>query len=225
MFSYRPPKGSYWGHAMLPKNTLKALKKMHHFFETYFEPVEPEGLTLNLNPFGDTANYVPAVREKVVQIFGRPGHPDSMDWVLAPGDYQRAMNLIVSCPPSPKPPSDPIWLSFKCHLAWKNSALPNVEWPEEFLEPENKKWRGPFLILTMRSGGRFMFPLGIQIPISIKEKSSYEFLGRFAADAPFKMNPKHFQVLVPVGKKGALAFRKPGPEIAAQLRQALTKLS
>jgi len=35
------------------------------------------------------------------------------------------------------------------------------------------------------------------------------------------MNPQHFQVLIPIGKKGNLAFRTPDAEVAEQLRQRI----
>jgi hypothetical protein len=99
-------------------------------------------------------------------------------------------------------------------VRWKDSALPNIAWPEEFLRPENQK-RQEILFLFL--GARVGFPLGLLIPISPHELSSYEFLSRFGASAPFKMSPKHFTVVVPVGKKGELADRKPDAEITKRL--------
>lgn len=206
---------------MRPHNTLKAIQKMHNLFQTYFEPVEPEKLTINLNPHGDIENHVPRIREKAVQIFGRKGLAESMDWVLAPGDYLRAINFILENHPSPKPPSDPIWLSFTCGWRWKSSALPNIDWPEEFLKPGNEQWQRSFFIVNMRIGGRVSFPMGMQIPISLKEPASYEFLGRFSAEAPFKMNPKHFQVIIPIGKKGNWACRKPDADVFDKLLEVI----
>ena len=223
MFSYRPPKGSIWGHAIYPRNAFVALQKMRTFFEKYFEPVLPEHLTLNLNPHGDKGNHIPKIREKLISVFGRPGQPESMDWVLAPNDYLRMVDAILECQPFPKHPGDPLWISFKCHLDWKTTALPKVEWPEEFLRPDpicEKLRRQRF---TVRLGGEnhISFIMGIGIPISTKEPASYDFLGRFSADAPFKMSAKHFQAATPIGKKGNLAWRKPDAEIAGRLQEVI----
>ena len=102
-------------------------------------------------------------------------------------------------------------------LAWKSSVLPKVEWPEAFLGPENQKVR-QFLFMVM--GDRVMFPMGIVFPLSTIEPASFEFLGRFSTDAPFKMSAKHFQVGI-VGKAGSFAWRKPDAEIAAKLEEAI----
>jgi hypothetical protein len=37
VFSYRPPKGSCWGHALRPGDPAKAARGLQLFFETYFE--------------------------------------------------------------------------------------------------------------------------------------------------------------------------------------------
>jgi hypothetical protein len=70
-------------------------------------------------------------------------------------------------------------------LAWKSSVLPNIDWPEELLKPENQPFQH---IMFIVAGDRVMFPTGILFPISPLEPASYRFLGRFSADAPFKMN-------------------------------------
>jgi hypothetical protein len=221
MFSYRPLKGNCWGHAIYPRNTLAVLPKMYKFFTNYFEPFAPEELTINLNRHGDKSNYVPVIREKLVQVFGRPGYPESMDWVLAPADYQRAINLILECPPSSKQTGDPLWLSFKGEVDWRNSALPKVEWPEEYLLPGNEKWRRSFFMVNLSANGRITFPMGINIPIPSNEHASYDFLARFSADAPFKMKPDNFSSCVPVGDKGKWAFRKLEPEFVARLQEVI----
>ena len=100
-------------------------------------------------------------------------------------------------------------------LAWKDSVLPKIEWPAAFQGPENQKVR-QFLFMVM--AGRVMFPVGIVFPLSTTEPASFEFLGRFSADAPFKMSAKHFQVGI-IGKSGSFAWRKPDAEIAAKLEQ------
>ena len=221
MFSYRPSKGNCWGHAIYPRNVLAALPKMHKFFTTYFESFAAEQFTIYLNPNGDKSNYVPVIREKLVQAFGQPRYPGSMDWNLAPGDYQRAINLILECPPVSKKPGDPLYLSFKCGLDWKTSVLPKIEWPEEYSKPENEKWRQSFFIVHLSASGRISFPMGINIPIPSNQHASYDFLEKFSADAPFKMSSKNFRSFVPVGDKGKWAFRKLEPEFAARLEEVI----
>jgi hypothetical protein len=103
-------------------------------------------------------------------------------------------------------------------VRWKDSALPNIAWPEEFLTPELQKQQE---LLFVFLGERIAFPLGLLIPISPQEPSSYEFLRRFSASAPFRMSPKHFSVVVRIGKKGTLADRKPEAEITQRLNDAL----
>lgn len=100
-------------------------------------------------------------------------------------------------------------------LAWKDSVLPKVEWPAAFQGPENQKVR-QFLFMVREDG--VMFPMGIVFPLSPAELSSFEFLRRFSADVPFRMNAKHFWVGV-VGKSGSFAWRKPDAEIAARLEE------
>jgi hypothetical protein len=100
------------------------------------------------------------------------------------------------------------------NLNWNASVLPNVDWPELYLQPDNQKWQKTLLILT---GNRITFMMFV-IPISPQEPSSYEFLKRFSADAPFKLSPKHFQVGI-LGKAGKLAWRKPDKAIAARLQE------
>ena len=100
-------------------------------------------------------------------------------------------------------------------LTWKDSVLPKVEWPEVFLGPAKQKVR-QFLFMVM--GDRVMFPMGIVFPLSPVEPASFEFLGRFSTDAPFKMSARHFQVGV-IAKNGSFAWRKPDTAIAAKLAE------
>lgn len=159
MFSYRPPKGSCWGHALRPRDPAKSAQKLRAFMDTYFEPCEPEK--------GSLAQTVYA-------------------------------------------------------LTWKTAVLPNIEWTPDYLKPGNEKFRCVLLMLTTLMGSpRAAFPMGITIPISSAEPESYDFLQRFSADAPFKMSAKHFQVCVPIGKKGGLAWRKPDAAIAARLQEVI----
>jgi hypothetical protein len=105
-------------------------------------------------------------------------------------------------------------LSFQ--LNWKRSVLPNLDWPEEYLRPENEGWQRVLFVLT---GNRIIFQ-SFPIPISPVEPGSFEFLGGFAAEAPFKMNPKHFQVGT-LCQNGKLAWRKPPAELAARLEESI----
>jgi len=100
-------------------------------------------------------------------------------------------------------------------VAWKSSVLPKVEWPAVFQGPENQKVR-QFLFGVM--GNRVMFPMGIVFPLSTVEPASFEFLGRFSSDAPFKMSARHFMVGV-IAKNGSFAWRKPDAGIAAKLEE------
>lgn len=105
-------------------------------------------------------------------------------------------------------------------LRWKHSELPNVAWPEEYLRPENKKWQEVEFGYT---GERVMFPLGLIIPVSPLDLSSYQFIRKFGGCAPFKMSPKHFSVVVRVGKKDTLADRKPDSKVVSLLDRALSR--
>jgi hypothetical protein len=158
MFSYRPPKGSCWGHALRPKGPVNSTDKLQTFFDTYFEP------------------------------------------------FKRAKHSVFT---------------FTCELSWKTAILPNIEWAPDYLKPGNERFQRISFLVNLGTGGRVMFPMGITIPISPKEPASYEFLKRLSADAPFKMSPKHFQVCVPIGKKGNLAWRKPDTAIAARLQEVI----
>lgn len=107
-------------------------------------------------------------------------------------------------------------MTFK--LNWKSSVLPNLEWPQYFLKPENKHLR---LMLFIIMGDRISFPLGIIFPIPLNDSASYDFLRRFSADAPFKMSAKHFSAVVPIGKGRKYAARKPGAEITSRLSEVV----
>jgi hypothetical protein len=224
MFAYNSSKDSLFGHSMRPKVTLKAIQKTAAFFETYFEPIKPEQLTLNLNRHQDKDGYVPKLKEKADQVFGKPRVAESLDWIFTSNDYQRVVDFILSCGIEPKLPSDPIWLSFQCKLVWKKTALPSYENSGEVFsgfESSNGKIASPIFKANLRFGGRFMFVLGLLIPISASESSSYEFLKKFSADAPMKMNPKHFRVFTTGGKKLTKSWRKPDADIAAKLADAI----
>ena len=174
MFSYRPPKSSIWGHAIRPKDPIKARLKVNAFFEKYFERLEPEW-----NPTKLTVDDF--------NLHNTTGASNT-----------GAINTRA--------------------LSWNVSVLPNIEWHEEFLKPENERWQK---IMFMLMGDRITFMMGLLFPISLVEPTSYEFLRRFSADAPFKMSSKHFQVGISTGKKGKLAWRKPDADISARLQQAI----
>jgi hypothetical protein len=103
-------------------------------------------------------------------------------------------------------------------VCWKEAALPGVQWPEEFLGPENQKDRE---ILFLFFGDRVSFISGLFIPISTSEQSSYEFIRQFSRSAPFKMSAKNFSVTVRTGKKARLTSRKPDADIVARLESVL----
>jgi len=100
-------------------------------------------------------------------------------------------------------------------LAWKDSVLPKVEWPDVFSGPDNQKLR-QFLFMVM--GNRVAFPMGIVFPLSTVDPASFEFLRRFSTDAPFKMSAKHFMVGM-TAKNGKFAWRKPDGGILVKLEE------
>ena len=93
-------------------------------------------------------------------------------------------------------------------LSWRTSILPNVEWPDESLQPAK--------VLFLLTGDRVIFMSGILFPISSSGSASYEFLRRFVSDAPFRMSPRNFRVSVP-GKPSKWRWAKPEGEIAERL--------
>lgn len=100
-------------------------------------------------------------------------------------------------------------------LAWKDSVLPKIEWPEAFQGPENQKVR-QFLFMLM--GNRVMFPMGIVFPLSTTEPASFEFLRLFSANAPFKMSARHFMIGI-TARNGRFAWRKSDADIAVKLKE------
>jgi hypothetical protein len=102
-------------------------------------------------------------------------------------------------------------------LAWKDSVLPKVEWPDVFLGPDKQKLR-QFLSLVM--GNRVMFPIGIVFPLSPVEPASFDFLKRFSTEAPFKMSAKHFMVGTTANNR-KFAWRKPDADILAKLEKCI----
>jgi len=94
------------------------------------------------------------------------------------------------------------------------SVLPNVEWQDFSGEAEDAK------MLFILTGNRVMFMGGIHFPVSSSEPSSYEFLKRFASDAPFRMNRKNFRVRM-LGKSSRWAWQRPEGEIAERLQAVL----
>lgn len=220
MFWYCPPKGNAYGQALRPANLPKAWQKTQFFLENYFESAEPKEIKIRLffNPYCDTENHTQECKKKVTQIFGSQNEPELEQWDLTSDKYQQAVDFILGGLPWPKQPSDPIWLSLTFWLEWKVSALPNVDWPDEYLKSE-KLQRSLFTVYLRNHG--FVVTL-LTIPLSSKEPASYEFLRKFSDDAPFKMNPKHFRIIEPVGKNNKLAQRKPDAETFARLQRVLT---
>jgi hypothetical protein len=139
--------------------------------------------------------------------WGHALRPRDDDWRVAKQRLESFLDLYFETLEPKK--------ELKFMVRWKDSVLPNIAWPEEFLTSENKKGQE---ILFLFLGERVGFPLGLFIPISPLEPSSYEFIGRFSASAPFKMTPKHFSVVVRTGKKGTLVDRKPDADIVARLQ-------
>jgi hypothetical protein len=60
---------------------------------------------------------------------------------------------------------------------WKNSALPHVAWPEDFLRPENQKWQNIDIGFL---GERVSFIFGLRFPLSIHDPSSTSSSGDLA---------------------------------------------
>ena len=159
MFIYRPSKGNMWGHALRPRDPLKAKPAVNRFLETFFETSDPQW-----DAYGQST----------------------------------------------------------LSLSWRTSVLPQVEWAAEFLTLAGRRSQQVtfLLIRTPALGSRISFPLGLPFPLSVTEPASYEFLRRFAAEAPFKMNAKNFKVGI-IHKNGKLASRKPDAGIAARLAGAV----
>ncbi len=215
MFYYEPSKSDCFGHATRPANLHKAWPKMQHFLSSYFEPAKPENIQLQvfLAAASDT-------KSRVENFFGPPTEPKRLEWNLKQDDYLRAVSFILEGYPWPEPPANPVWLSFALLLKWKSSVLPKLDWPGEEYAREVFEigWHARMGVFLRNKS--FVTTM-LQIPLSSKEPASYDFLKTFSADAPFKMNPKHFRVIEPTGKKGNLAGRKPSQAIAARLREAI----
>lgn len=96
-------------------------------------------------------------------------------------------------------------------LSWKTSVLPHVTWTEELATPESRK------VGFLLTGDRVIFMGGIPFPISSSEPTSYDFLRRFVADAPFRMNPQNFRVRV-MSASGRWTWKKPEGNVAERLQ-------
>jgi hypothetical protein len=215
MFYYCPPKSNCFGHALRPANLHKAWPKLQHFLNAYFEPAKPQNIELRV--FLAAASDI---NSRVEKIFGPPAVPRGLQWNLKPDDYSRAAGFILEGYPWPEPPANPIWLTFVLPLKWKPSVLPKLAWPSEEYAREALEM-GWHILMNVFLRNRSFVTTSLQIPLSSKEPASYDFLGRFGADAPFKMNVKHFRVIEPSGKKGSPASRKPDPAMAARLREVI----
>jgi hypothetical protein len=137
------------------------------------------------------------------------GHSIGNDWTSAQPKLEAFLDTYFDRVESQGPTS---WV-----LAWKDSVLPKIDWPEAFQGTENEMVRR-FLFSAV--GNRVMFPIGIVFPLSSTDPASFEFLRRFSADTPFKMSAKHFMVGV-ISAKGRFAWRKPDADIAAQLEDMI----
>jgi hypothetical protein len=214
MFYYESSKSDCFGHAMRPANLHKAWLKMQHFLNSYFEPAKPENIQLQV-----LLAAASDIKSRVEKFFGPPTEPKRLEWNLEQDDYLRAVSFILEGYPWPEPPANPVSLSFTLLLKWKPSVLPKMDWPGEYAREAFETGWHVRMVVFLRNKSFVTTPL--QIPLSSKEPASYDFLGKFSADAPFKMNPKHFRVIEPSGKKGNLAGRKPDPAIAARLREVI----
>ncbi len=202
---------------------LESLEKTRNFLAKYYEPFEAKGLTLHLR-FNLTNPAARMIRHELVQVVGDTPTPDSMDWVLTPGQYDPVMDFLLARHAWPKQPKDPIWLEFEASVAWNESVLPAVEWHPEFQGPPvgNHHLKHTWYQIRLKDRGLIQFMLGVLIPIPVDDPASYDFLRQFCADAPFKINPAKFLVSTPVGKKGNWAFRKPNEEVLERLIKVLS---
>jgi hypothetical protein len=143
--------------------------------------------------------------------WGHALRPKASDWQVAKQRLDAFLNIYFDLIEERHIGSS-IW-------RWKNSALPHVVWPEDYLKLENQKWQN--IDIGFR-GDRVSFIFGLRFPLSIQEPSSYEFLRRFGASAPFKMSPKHFTVVVPVGKNDKFTDKKPDADIMKRLNDVFS---
>lgn len=188
---------------------LAVLEKSRKFFAKYYEPFEAKGLTLHLRfNLSDPATRL--IRSELVQVVGDTPRPDSMDWVLAPSQYDPVMDFLLAPRDWPKQPKDPIWLEFEAFVAWRESILPAVQWLPEFERPPIGYFhpKHSWYQIRLKDRGLIQFMNGVVIPIPVDNPASYVFLRQFCAEAPFKITSKRFLVSTPVGKKGKMGFSK-----------------
>jgi hypothetical protein len=214
MFYYEPPKSDCFGHAMRPANLHKAWSKMQDFLNSYFEPAKPENIQLQV--FLAAASDM---KSRVEKLFGPPTEPKRLEWNLKQDDYLQAVGYILEGYPWPQPPANPVSLSFTLLLKWKSSVLPKMDWPGEYAREVFEIGWHVRMVAFLRN--RSFVTTSLQIPLSSKESASYDFLKSFSADAPFKMNPKHFRVIESTGKSGKLAQGKPDAIVTARLHEAI----
>jgi len=105
---------------------------------------------------------------------------------------------------------------FSCTLKWKDGVL-----PRDGLTVELLQLPAGLCGVTLGGGSRIAFLGGLIIPISPTEQSSYEFIRRFAGDAPFKMSAKHFSLWRPPLGKGTLRWKKAEGEVLARLQAVI----
>ncbi len=110
---------------------------------------------------------------------------------------------------------------FDCDLKWKRAVLPDPAYPEQFAPGNGARWLRTSATVNIANGSRIMFPEGLLIPVSPTEASSYKFLSRLSAAAPFRMSARNFQLLAPTAARGKYRARKPDDALLARLLQAI----
>jgi hypothetical protein len=215
MFYYEPPKSNCFGHALRPSNLHKAWSKTQHFLNSCFEPAKPENIRLQVFPAA-----APDIKCRVEKFFGPSTEPKRLEWNLKQDDYLQAVGFILEGYPWPQPPANPVSLSFTLLLKWKSSVLPKTDWPGEYAREVFETGWHVRMVAFLRN--RSFVTTSLQIPLSSKESASYHFLRSFSADAPFKMNPKHFRVFESTGKSGKLAKGKPDAIVAGRLHESIS---
>jgi hypothetical protein len=143
--------------------------------------------------------------------------PKSSCWghIIRPKDPVKAklcLNSFFATYFEPLVPEWDVTRQFDFFTTWNKSVLPNIHWSDDFLNAESQSI---FFLLT---GDRVIFTGGIPFPISTSEPASYEFLKRFASDAPFRINSKNFRVRGAT-PNGRWAWKKPDADIAERLNE------
>jgi hypothetical protein len=104
-------------------------------------------------------------------------------------------------------------------FVWKESVLPHAEWQSAFLGPDSARNQQMLFSLFL---DQLSFLTGIIFPLCTSNPESFSFIERFATDAPFRMNPKHFSV-GHILNNGGFRWRKAGGEVAASLKDCIDR--